>query len=80
MMRMQRMSLRAATRLLGLVLGAGLAAGCVTVRPSQRQILSRPEMDPAADAIEETFYSHVEAAREGAVGGHGAAGGGCGCG
>ncbi|MEZ4451034.1 MAG: DUF4266 domain-containing protein [Nannocystaceae bacterium] len=53
---------------------------CVTVRPSERQVLSRPEMDPARDAKEETFQSHVESAREGAFGGHGAAGGGCGCG
>ncbi|MCA9660581.1 MAG: DUF4266 domain-containing protein [Myxococcales bacterium] len=55
-------------------------AACVTVRPSERQVLSRPEMDPARDAPEEVWHSHVESAREGAFGGHGAAGGGCGCG
>jgi hypothetical protein len=54
--------------------------GCVTVKPSQRQHLSKPEMTPAADADEERFHTHVEAAREGSFGGHGAAGGGCGCG
>lgn len=53
---------------------------CVTVRPSERQVLSKPEMDPAHDVHEEAFQSHVESAREGAFGGHGAAGGGCGCG
>jgi hypothetical protein len=57
-----------------------LLASCVTVSPTQRQHLSKPEMDPAADALEEGFHIHVEAAREGAMGGHGAAGGGCGCG
>jgi hypothetical protein len=57
-----------------------LLAGCVTVSPSQRQHLSAPEMNPAVDAQEEGFHTHIEAAREGAMGGHGSAGGGCGCG
>ena len=57
-----------------------LAAGCATVKPSEREILSRPEMDPASDAMEAQFQSHVESAREGGFGGHGGAGGGCGCG
>ena len=74
------MAARTWAAVLGLVAGIGPAVGCVTVRPSQRQVLSSPEMDPNADTMEESFYSHVEAAREGAVGGHGAAGGGCGCG
>lgn len=56
------------------------AAGCVTVTPAQRQILSQPEMTPATDAPEEVWHGHVEAAREAGFGGHGAAGGGCGCG
>lgn len=56
------------------------ATGCVTVKPSQRQHLSKPEMSPESDVEEESFQTHVEAAREGSMGGHGAAGGGCGCG
>lgn len=68
--------------------GAGLAAtlvtvalaGCVTVKPHERAHLAKPEMDPATDALEETFHSHIESAREGGFGGHGASGGGCGCG
>jgi hypothetical protein len=55
-------------------------SGCVTVKPHERQHLALPEMDPATDALEETFHSHVESAREGGFGGHGASGGGCGCG
>ncbi len=59
----------------------GLAlTSCVTVSPASRQHLSKPEMNPVTDLEEESFHSHVEAAREGSVGGHGAAGGGCGCG
>lgn len=53
---------------------------CVTVTPAQRQYLSKPEMNPVTDAEEENFHAHIEAAREGSIGGHGAAGGGCGCG
>ncbi|MEM6996449.1 MAG: DUF4266 domain-containing protein [Myxococcota bacterium] len=56
------------------------AVGCVTVKPTQRKQLAKPEMTPATEGGEETFHSHVEAAREGGFGGHGAAGGGCGCG
>lgn len=67
------------TWLLGLV-PLALATGCVTVSPTQRQHLSKPEMTPAVDAQEEVFHTHIEAAREGGMGGHGAAGGGCGCG
>lgn len=55
-------------------------AGCATVKPSEREVLSRPEMNPASEGLEEQFQSHVESAREGGMGGHGAAGGGCGCG
>lgn len=57
-----------------------VAAGCVTVTPAQRANLSTPEMTPESDADEESFHTHIEAAREGSMGGHGAAGGGCGCG
>ncbi|TPV94007.1 MAG: DUF4266 domain-containing protein [Myxococcales bacterium FL481] len=58
----------------------GATTGCVLVSPTQRGRFARPEMDPAATALEEQFHSHVESAREGAFGGHGTQGGGCGCG
>jgi hypothetical protein len=61
---------------------SGIAAlgGCVTVKPSERQQLSKPEMSPKADQREDEFHSHISAARNGMMGGHGGAGGGCGCG
>jgi hypothetical protein len=71
------------TRLPPVLLGLALAltcSACVTVKPHQRQHLALPEMNPATDALEETFHSHIESAREGGFGGHGASGGGCGCG
>lgn len=70
-------------RHVALVLAAvslAVASGCATVRPSEREVLSRPEMNPAVEGMEDKFQSHVESAREGGFGGHGAAGGGCGCG
>jgi hypothetical protein len=55
-------------------------ASCVTVAPSQRSELAKPEMQPATAIHEEIQHGHVEAARQGAMGNHGVAGGGCGCG
>ncbi|MBL8975194.1 MAG: DUF4266 domain-containing protein [Myxococcales bacterium] len=79
--RARPVSARLAARLAVTVAGAlVLAAGCATVKPSEREVLSRPEMNPASEGLEEQFQSHVESAREGGFGGHGAAGGGCGCG
>jgi len=50
------------------------------VKPSQREALATPEMDPSTEALEHAFHGHVEGAREGSFGGHGTQGGGCGCG
>lgn len=64
---------------LGLILALCAAAGCATVKPYEREYLSRPSMDREREATEAKFYSHVLDAREGATGGIGTAGGGCGC-
>ena len=64
---------------LALCLALGVAAGCATVKPYEREYLSRPSMDRDREATEAKFYSHVLDAREGATGGVGTAGGGCGC-
>ena len=69
---------RSALRLALLALLAA-AAGCATVKPYEREYLSRPSMDLQREATEAKFYSHVLDAREGATGGVGTAGGGCGC-
>lgn len=64
---------------LALVLALCATAGCATVKPYEREYLSRPSMDLEREATEAKFYSHVLDAREGATGGLGTAGGGCGC-
>ncbi len=58
--------------------------GCATmqVKPSEREVLSRKEMDPTTkdEVMESEWESHIESSRDWSIGGHGAAGGGCGCG
>lgn len=53
--------------------------GCVRVKPYQREYLSEHAMNPTAEAAEDEFRAHWQSSREGAEGGFGAAGGGCGC-
>jgi len=54
-----------------------LAGGCV--RPYQREVLSKRIMIFQPDPHEDILDLHMIEAREGAVGGYGSAGGGCGC-
>jgi len=54
--------------------------GCATVKPYEREALTRPEMDPdERDVGAEAFRAHVHDSRRGAMSGGGAGGGGCGC-
>ena len=60
---------------------AALAAGCghrPPVRPWQRAHLARRAMQ-FDDGLESRFRQHLFGAREGAEGGYGYVGGGCGC-
>ena len=56
-----------------------LTPGCVTVAPYQREYLSHASMNFASEDGETAFRAHVHDSREGATGGHGSTGGGCGC-
>ena len=53
------------------------AAACV--KPYQRELLSKKIMIFQPDPHEDVLDQHMLEAREGAVGGYGSAGGGCGC-
>lgn len=57
------------------------APGCATVKPWEKALLAERSMDPAnrAEAMREDFVGHGLDIREGATGGRGVAGGGCGC-
>jgi hypothetical protein len=53
-------------------------AGCMTVKPYQREFLAQPGMSFGADAQNESLQ-HMLESREASFGGYGASGGGCGC-
>lgn len=58
-------------------------AGCSNfepwVKPYERDRLADPIMSLDVDPVSSSYIQHVYEAREGARGGEGAAGGGCGC-
>jgi uncharacterized lipoprotein len=71
--------------LLPLLVVAGLS-GCSSiktiepwVKPYERDKLADPIMALDGDPVSISYIQHVYEAREGAKGGEGAAGGGCGC-
>jgi hypothetical protein len=66
------------TLLLLLILVAA-AGGCVRVKPYERELLAKPTMTFQPDPHEDVLDNHMLEAREGAAGGYGSAGGGCGC-
>ncbi|HEX3901721.1 MAG TPA: DUF4266 domain-containing protein [Polyangia bacterium] len=57
----------------------GCAVSKWTVRPHQRELLADRIMKLDADAQEQAAEQHILENREGAVGGSGTSGGGCGC-
>jgi len=77
---------RSISRLVVLLVLAGAAlagGGCSvskwTVRPHQRELLADRIMQLDAEAQERAAEEHILSNREGAVGGSGTSGGGCGC-
>lgn len=63
-----------------LVLAVALGQGaCLVVRPHQRENLARRSMTVDRDRGEARFGQHQTGSREGADGGTGQPGGGCGC-
>lgn len=61
------------------VLAVVALAGCARVKPYQREHLSLRSMISEMHVGEQRFWQHAHGSREGADGGTGAAGGGCGC-
>ena len=57
-----------------------LSSGCARVKPYQREAIAERCMSPGfGDKAELKFRLHWEGSRQGAEGGFGEAGGGCGC-
>lgn len=70
-------------RILPLLWLAGIMSACSNiepwVKPYERDRLADPIMFLDADPVSSAYIYHVYEAREGARGGEGTAGGGCGC-
>lgn len=65
-----------------LVAALGLMSGCALVQPVQpweKGVLAKPEMSFENDRLESAFAEHIYSSKEGAAGGNGVGGGGCGC-
>lgn len=64
------------------ITGTGIAlGGCSSlgVKPWERDILAKAEMEMTADALDLAFDEHIYFSKEASSGGQGFAGGGCGC-
>jgi hypothetical protein len=64
---------------IAIILSICAASGCARVKPYQREHLSRTSMTDDRDPSEQRFSQHQHGSREGADGGSGEPGGGCGC-
>ncbi len=63
-----------------LMLAASAAlAGCANVRPWEREVLARPDMQLESNALDTALDDHIYFSKEGTSGGRGFGGGGCGC-
>jgi hypothetical protein len=59
----------------------GLAGGCAvhSVQPWERDLLSKEQMQPTPDPVENMLDEHIYFSKEASTGGTGVGGGGCGC-
>jgi len=77
------MKIKAFARFFLILAVLGGTAGCSNfepwVKPYERDRLADPIMALDTDPVSSSYIQHVYEAREGARGGEGAAGGGCGC-
>ncbi len=62
-----------------LLLALVLTSACTHVKANQRGTLSKRSMQFAPDPTEDELDQHMQQSREGAAGGYGSSGGGCGC-
>jgi len=66
-------------RLISLLALVSLLGACTAVKPWERDVLARPDMQWQADPLEGELRAHIAFSKEGAMVGGGAGGGGCGC-
>jgi hypothetical protein len=73
------MRLRCLTILASATLVLGGCAGFAPPKPWEKGDLARPSMQFDADVLAAKTTQHIYASKEGATGGYGVGGGGCGC-
>ncbi|VAW57378.1 Phosphonate ABC transporter phosphate-binding periplasmic component (TC 3.A.1.9.1) [hydrothermal vent metagenome] len=56
-----------------------MLSACSTVQPWEKDLLAKPSMALVADENENFLDDHIYFSKEGATGGQGVGGGGCGC-
>lgn len=56
-----------------------ISCGCAEVKPWERNLLAKPEMQLVPDKLEAYIDDHVYFSKEASTGGRGVGGGGCGC-
>ncbi len=56
-----------------------LLSACTTVQPWEKDLLAKPSMALVPDEHENFLDDHIYFSKEGATGGQGVGGGGCGC-
>ena len=66
-------------KILFLALAGAMLTGCTTVKPWEREVLARDDMQLDAQALEAALDDHIYFSKEGTSGGCGFGGGGCGC-
>jgi hypothetical protein len=81
MIRMTRVRLRGGLQLCGACAVLFLLSACGTLgpKPWEKDLMARKDMQVGANAAQFAAEDHIYFSKEGASGGRGFAGGGCGC-
>lgn len=76
---MNRFTRKGAALLIALTLGGMQGCAHMGVKPWEREVLARDDMQLDANALDTAFDDHIYFSKEGTSGGRGFGGGGCGC-
>lgn len=76
---MIKTGVRRAISMLVCFMGIAGLSGCASVQPWEKQNLAKPQMTFEGDKLETGYIEHIYSSKEGASGGSGVGGGGCGC-
>ena len=68
-------------RICALIVACAASAGCanVGVKPWQRSVLARDDMQIVSEPVDSAIDEHIYFSKEASSGGQGFGGGGCGC-